>query len=246
MILTKCFHLFSNPRLAKEEELLDSQKRNDELEKENLELATQLAKKEAELDVKTQEKEDIEANLERTKEKLETETARHNELKQRLSESDAKIDVSKPIGIVNNKAPIPPPPAPPMAPPPPPGPPPPPSLSAPNAPAKPSIKKNIPQSSNPLKSFNWSKLPECKVTGTIWTDIDEGKTYKNLDLAEVDRLFSAYQKNGTLSIEGSIEDLRSMGTLGRRTRVISVIDSRRYTISFLSFFRISFFKKYCM
>ena len=24
-------------------------------------------------------------------------------------------------------------------------------------------KKNVPQSSNPLKSFNWSKLPDCKV-----------------------------------------------------------------------------------
>jgi dishevelled associated activator of morphogenesis len=81
---------------------------------------------------------------------------------------------------------------------------------------KASIKKNVPQSSNPLKSFNWSKLPDCKVSGTIWTDIDETKLYKALDLAEVDKLFSAYQKNGCLSIEGSIEDLRSMGTLGRR------------------------------
>ena len=41
-------------RLAKEEEMQESRKRVDELEKENLELATQLAKKEAELDVKTQ------------------------------------------------------------------------------------------------------------------------------------------------------------------------------------------------
>ena len=91
-------------RLAKEEEMQESRKRVDELEKENLELATQLAKKEAELDVKTQEKEDIEANLERTKEKLETETARHNELKHRLSESDAKIDSSssKPMGMIFN------------------------------------------------------------------------------------------------------------------------------------------------
>ena len=56
---------------------------------------------------------------------------------------------------------------------------------------------------------------------------DEAKLYEALDLAEVDKLFSAYQKNGTLSIEGSIEDLRSMGsTMGRRTRIISVIDSR--------------------
>ena len=134
---------------------------------------------------------------------------------------------------MNNKIPIPPPPAPPMAPPPPPGPPPPPSLFTTPSSNKPSIKKNVPQSSNPLKSFNWSKLPECKVSGTIWTDIDETRLYKALDLAEVDKLFSAYQKNGTLSMEGSIEDLRSMGTLGRRTRVISVIDSRRYVIVLL-------------
>ena len=71
---------------------------------------------------------------------------------------------------------------------------------------KTSIKRNVPQSSNPLKSFNWSKLPECKVEGTIWKDMgteDENKLYKALDLAEVDKLFSAYQKNGTLSIEGN-------------------------------------------
>ena len=56
----------------------------------------------------------------------------------------------------------------------------------------------VPQPSNPLKSFNWSKLPECKVQGTIWTDLDDSKLYKQLDLAEVDRLFSAYQKNGIM------------------------------------------------
>jgi dishevelled associated activator of morphogenesis len=56
----------------------------------------------------------------------------------------------------------------------------------------------VPQPSNPLKSFNWSKLPECKVQGTIWTDLDDSKLYKQLDLGEVDRLFSAYQKNGIM------------------------------------------------
>ena len=60
------------------------------------------------------------------------------------------------------------------------------------------IKKCVPQPSNPLKSFNWSKLPECKVDGTIWTDIDDSRLYKQLDLQEVDRLFSAYQKNGIM------------------------------------------------
>ena len=41
-------------RLAKEQELLEFKQKAEEMEKENLELATQLAKKEAELDVKTQ------------------------------------------------------------------------------------------------------------------------------------------------------------------------------------------------
>lgn len=89
------------------------------------------------------------------------------------------------------------------------------------------VKKCVPQPSNPLKSFNWSKLPECKVQGTIWTELDDTRLYKQLDLQEVDRLFSAYQKNGIMSVEGSIEDLRLMGTMGRRHKVISVIDSRR-------------------
>ena len=25
------------------------------------------------------------------------------------------------------------------------------------------VRKNVPKSANPLKSFNWSKLPDCKV-----------------------------------------------------------------------------------
>jgi dishevelled associated activator of morphogenesis len=77
------------------------------------------------------------------------------------------------------------------------------------------------------------------VQGTIWTELDDSRLYKQLDLAEVDRLFSAYQKNGIMSastdalnegpksVEGSIEDLRLMGTMGRRHKIISVIDSRR-------------------
>ena len=139
-------------RLAKEEELMEFKKKAEEMEKENLDLATQLAKKEADLDVKTQEKEDIEANLERTKEKLETEVARHNELKQRLSESDAKfLDTNTKTNSMNTNGPasmnglksiaaIPPPPAPPVAPPPPPRPPPPPSLIKTQN-TKPSINK---------------------------------------------------------------------------------------------------------
>lgn len=57
-------------------------------------------------------------------------------------------------------------------------------------------KKNIPQPSNPLKSFNWSKLPDIKVQGTIWSELDDTKLYNNIELESIDKLFSAYQKNG--------------------------------------------------
>lgn len=169
------------------------------MEKDNTELSSALTKKEQELDMKTQEKEDLQSNLERAREKLELELMKSNEARQRLGALDSEVKVSS---LELTSIPPPPPPAP--APPGPPGPPPPPGAPPPpmtgiNGSAKPVVvKKNIPQSSNPLKSFNWSKLPDCKVQGTIWTELDETKLYKSLNLAEVDKLFSAYQKNGLL------------------------------------------------
>jgi len=67
------------------------------------------------------------------------------------------------------------------------------------APAPPKVdlpKKNVPQPTNPLKSFNWSKLPDAKLQGTVWSELDESKLYNNMELESIDKLFSAYQKNG--------------------------------------------------
>lgn len=78
-------------------------------------------------------------------------------------------------------------------------PPPPPKLGVPGPPPPPKLdgpKKNIPQSAQPLKSFNWSKLPDMKVQGTVWSELDETKWYNSMDLESIDKLFSAYQKNG--------------------------------------------------
>ena len=207
--------------MAQEEETLLAKSQVEELERENQELATSLSKREQDLDLKLQEKEDLEASLARTREKLETEVLCHNETKTRLSNMETTRSAPPaPMTL----APAPPPPAPPgppsfpltSAPPPPPpappGPPPPPHLAtgallnggghlssqSQTDQLKQMIRKCVPQPSNPLKSFNWSKLPECKVPGTIWTDLDDSKLYKQLDLAEVDRLFSAYQKNGIM------------------------------------------------
>jgi hypothetical protein len=47
---------FFSYSLAKEEELVAARNKADELEKENVEMATKLAKKEQELDLRTQEK----------------------------------------------------------------------------------------------------------------------------------------------------------------------------------------------
>lgn len=69
-------------------------------------------------------------------------------------------------------------------------------LIAPPAPKTEVPKKNVPQPTNPLKSFNWSKLPDAKVQGTVWSELDESKWYNNIELESIDKLFSAYQKNG--------------------------------------------------
>ncbi|KAG4072083.1 hypothetical protein HA402_015582 [Bradysia odoriphaga] len=93
------------------------------------------------------------------------------------------------------------------------------------APPKPDIaKKNVPQPANPLKSFNWSKLPDAKVQGTVWSELDDSKWYNTMELESIDKIFSAYQKNGVAN-DGSVEDLRLMGK--SRTKILSVIDGRR-------------------
>uniref|UniRef100_G3RRL2 Disheveled-associated activator of morphogenesis 1 n=1 Tax=Gorilla gorilla gorilla TaxID=9595 RepID=G3RRL2_GORGO len=124
--------------------------------------------------------------------------------------------------------PPPPPPLPPGGPPPPPGPPP---LGAimppPGAPMGLALKKkSIPQPTNALKSFNWSKLPENKLEGTVWTEIDDTKVFKILDLEDLERTFSAYQRQQVTAYKeaDAIDD-----TLSSKLKVkeLSVIDGRR-------------------
>ncbi|XP_018586917.1 disheveled-associated activator of morphogenesis 2 isoform X2 [Scleropages formosus] len=128
--------------------------------------------------------------------------------------------------------PPPPPPPPPGGPPPPPGAPPlftpgaPPPPGPPGPPAfstgPPLRTKSIPQPSHPLKSFNWSKLGENKINGTIWHDIDDLRAFKILDLKEIEKMFSAYQRQQKET--GSMDDLY-MST--RKVKELSVIDGRR-------------------
>ncbi|KAJ8346130.1 hypothetical protein SKAU_G00303230 [Synaphobranchus kaupii] len=92
--------------------------------------------------------------------------------------------------------------------------------------------KSIPQPSHPLKSFNWAKLGENKITGTIWHDIDDLRAFKILDLKDIEKMFSAYQRQQEMLTNqsfrqkesGSMDDLY-LST--RKVKELSVIDGRR-------------------
>ncbi|KAF9420174.1 hypothetical protein HW555_003587 [Spodoptera exigua] len=249
--------------LAKEEELVAARTKAENLEKENVDLATELAKKEKQVDEQSQEREELEGVVSRLKERLERETAAHMEcterarasatrallLEQQLNQEraerarfeklvsegsipdDAKVSNLK-SAVIETACTIPPPPPPPAVcapplPPAPPAPAPPPAPMAPMAPAiaPPRAKKNVPTPGNPLKSFNWSKLPDTKLHGTIWQELDDTKLYNAMDLHTIDKMFCAYQKNGVQN-EGSVEDLRQLGSKPR-TKILTVIDGRR-------------------
>ncbi|KAM5165283.1 disheveled-associated activator of morphogenesis 2 [Mantella aurantiaca] len=152
---------------------------------------------------------------------------------------------------LSENLPLPPPPQsfscfpPPPPPPPPPGGPPPPPGAPPffgmgmTAPPLNSFnsgthlrKKSIPQPSHPLKSFNWAKLNEDKISGTIWNEIDDIRAFKTLDLEEFERMFSAYQRHQDLLTNNSLKqkDMDSMEDLylsTRKVKELSVIDGRR-------------------
>ncbi|NXN63808.1 DAAM2 protein, partial [Himantopus himantopus] len=111
-------------------------------------------------------------------------------------------------------------------------------------------KKSIPQPSHPLKSFNWAKLSEERIHGTIWNEIDDLKAFKVLDLEDFEKMFSAYQRhqvgvNSSTPFLGEKHDTdclpppllnymqKEMGSTEdlylstRKVKELSVIDGRR-------------------
>ncbi|XP_031202371.1 disheveled-associated activator of morphogenesis 2 isoform X3 [Mastomys coucha] len=124
--------------------------------------------------------------------------------------------------------PPPPPPLPPGGPPIPPGappcfhsgpPPPHDPFSSNEAPLR---KKRIPQPSHPLKSFNWVKLNEERVSGTVWNEIDDSKVFRILDLEDFEKMFSAYQRH-----QKELDSMEDIYLTSRKVKELSVIDGRR-------------------
>lgn len=124
--------------------------------------------------------------------------------------------------------PPPPPPLPPGGPPTPPGAPPCFGMGLPLPPEPfpssdtPLRKKCVPQPSHPLKSFNWVKLNEERVPGTVWNEIDDMQVFRILDLEDFEKMFSAYQRHQKEL--GSTEDIY---LASRKVKELSVIDGRR-------------------
>ncbi|TRZ16990.1 hypothetical protein HGM15179_010084 [Zosterops borbonicus] len=125
--------------------------------------------------------------------------------------------------------PPPPPPPPPGGPPPPPGPPPLGGMMPPPGPPLGTAfkKKSIPQPTNALKSFNWSKLPENKLAGTVWTNIDDTKVFKILDLEDLERTFSAYQRQQVTAVPQMCKNQQFSSLSRHKVKELSVIDGRR-------------------
>uniref|UniRef100_A0A8C6PM25 Dishevelled associated activator of morphosis 2 n=1 Tax=Nothobranchius furzeri TaxID=105023 RepID=A0A8C6PM25_NOTFU len=203
---------------------------------DHAELLAKLERKERECETKTQEKEDMMKTLNKMKDKLQREAPTappHPPMSGGFPPPPPPLPFNCP----------PPPPPPPGAPPPPPGAPP--IFGAPPPPIPSSFNsvstmrsKSIPQPSHPLKSFNWAKLGENMVNGTIWNDIDDLRAFKILDLKDIEKMFSAYQRQQVCVCvcvcvrvcacvckeTGSMDDIY---VSTRKVKELSVIDGRR-------------------
>uniref|UniRef100_A0A671PEE9 Disheveled-associated activator of morphogenesis 2-like n=1 Tax=Sinocyclocheilus anshuiensis TaxID=1608454 RepID=A0A671PEE9_9TELE len=229
--------------LVNENEVKQWRDQAEKFRKEHVELMARLERKERECETKTQEKDDMMKTLNKMKDKLQKEGV---ELRSAREHNGVHLHVPPPLPgspmapppppMMMDNFPTPPPPidfsSPPPPPPPPPpgGPPPPPGAppifsGIPPPPGSASISsttslrtKSIPQPSQPLKSFNWSKLGENKITGTIWYEIDDRRAFKVLDLKDIEKMFSAYQR----------QQVCKCGTQdSRKVKELSVIDGRR-------------------
>uniref|UniRef100_A0A8C2FL03 Dishevelled associated activator of morphogenesis 1a n=1 Tax=Cyprinus carpio TaxID=7962 RepID=A0A8C2FL03_CYPCA len=245
--------------LVNENEVKQWKEQAEKMRKEHNELQQKLEKKERECDAKAQEKEEMMQTLNKMKEKLEKESSEHKLVKQQVSDLSAQIHEMSPplVPLVPGSIPppppglagIPPPPppggAPPPPPPPPGGPPPPPGLPGFGAPPLPEgllgsmlKKKNIPQPSNPLKSFNWTKLSEVR---TVWLDLDDIRVFKQLDLEDIEKTFSAYQRQQVtyqyrigmmriltcLAFHSLQKESEDDTVTSKKVRELSVVDGRR-------------------
>ncbi|XP_036023159.1 disheveled-associated activator of morphogenesis 2 isoform X3 [Onychomys torridus] len=86
-------------------------------------------------------------------------------------------------------------------------------------------KKRIPQPSHPLKSFNWVKLNEERVSGTVWNEIDDMQVFQILDLEDFEKMFSAYQRHQGGVQEGPQRERGNMRDGGPPRRPLPAVEA---------------------
>lgn len=235
--------------LINENEVKQWRDQAEKFRKEHMELVSRLERKERECETKTLEKEEMMRTLNKMKDKLARESQELRQARGQVAELTGPVSSPPPPGgpltlssssttndlpppppplPLGSSPPPPPPPLPPGGPPIPPGappcfssglPPPHDPFSSNEAPLR---KKRIPQPSHPLKSFNWVKLNEERVSGTVWNEIDDSQVFRILDLEDFEKMFSAYQRHQKEL--GSTEDIY---LTSRKVKELSVIDGRR-------------------
>ncbi|NXM52043.1 DAAM1 protein, partial [Illadopsis cleaveri] len=216
--------------LVNENEVKQWKEQAEKMRKEHTELQQKLEKKERECDAKAQEKEEMMQTLNKMKEKLEKESSEHKQVKQQVADLTAQLhemsrvrpqtcsllwaqSLPNPLqmlwgelgrlscmGGLRRRL-----------------------VGIATKMSVPSVGVILPLScvepqSGVLKSLNASFN---KLAGTVWTNIDDTKVFKILDLEDLERTFSAYQRQQK---EDAIDD-----TLSSRHKVkeLSVIDGRR-------------------
>uniref|UniRef100_A0A8C6R1Q8 Dishevelled associated activator of morphogenesis 2 n=1 Tax=Nannospalax galili TaxID=1026970 RepID=A0A8C6R1Q8_NANGA len=188
--------------LINENEVKQWQDQAEKFRKEHMELVSRLERKERECETKTLEKEEMMRTLNKMKDKLARESQELRQARGQVAELVAQL-----TEISTGPVSAPPPPGGPL------------TLSSStttndlmgpplaqdpfpnnNAPLR---KKRVPQPSHPLKSFNWVKLNEERVPGTVWNEIDDLQVFWILDLEDFEKMFSAYQRHQGGMQEGS-------------------------------------------
>uniref|UniRef100_A0A8C7PGM7 Disheveled-associated activator of morphogenesis 1 n=1 Tax=Oncorhynchus mykiss TaxID=8022 RepID=A0A8C7PGM7_ONCMY len=226
--------------LVNENEVKQWKEQAEKMRKEHHELQQKFEKKERECDAKTQEKEDMMQTLNKMKEKLEKESTEHKAVKQQVADLSLQLhDLSSvrhpstPSDLYKEMAPkvnyctdrqcprrSPLHPWPPWW-----ASPTPPSPRRHNAPSPTTPRGYDAPSTTPTSRWSPNKLE-----GTVWTEVDDGKVFKILDLEDIEKTFSAYQRQQDFfmvnnSKQKESEDSDSLSS--KKVKELSVIDGRR-------------------
>uniref|UniRef100_A0A672HIU1 Dishevelled associated activator of morphogenesis 2 n=1 Tax=Salarias fasciatus TaxID=181472 RepID=A0A672HIU1_SALFA len=211
--------------LVNENEVKQWREQAEKFRKDHGELLAKLERKERECDTKTQEKEEMMKTLNKMKDKLQREGVELRSAREQV------LDLSTRVEPCRSRLPLPrPAPLPSSEPRPLPSRP----RSTPWAPCAPSPsliwKRGGSQEAgtfhdNQCVDVNSSR-PSARfqhmINGTIWNEIDDLRAFKILDLKDIEKMFSAYQRQQKET--GSMDDIY---VSTRKVKELSVIDGRR-------------------